>query len=239
VRPAGGRDKPGRCRSRSKHIVTNRKTPVAEADEARQLLDSIDATTLVGLRDRALIALLLYTFARVSAAIGMNVEDYYPQGRRFWVRLHEKGGKQHDMPAHHVLEQYLDEYVTAAGIGADKATPLFRTAAGTTGRLTERGMHRLDALRMIQRRTRCVHRHVPLLSLVQVDRNHRLPQRGGLLAHAQKMAAHASTKTTKHYDRRDDQATLCKVERIVLSPRRRYGRHRTVAENRINQWMTH
>jgi integrase/recombinase XerD len=121
-----------------KHIVTKGRTPVAEADEARQLLESIDATTLVGPRDRALIAILLYTFARVSAATSMDVEDYYPQGRRFWLRLHEAGGKQHDMPAHHVLERYLDEYIVAAGIGVDKAASLFRTAAGTTGHLTER-----------------------------------------------------------------------------------------------------
>ena len=67
---------------------------------------------LVGLRDRALIGLLIYTFARVSAAIGMNVEDYYVQGRRSWVRLHEKGGKQHEMPAHHLLESYIDAYLT-------------------------------------------------------------------------------------------------------------------------------
>ena len=73
-----------------KHVVKRGKTPVLEADEARTLLESIDCSTPVGLRDRALIALLIYTFARVSAAIGMNVEDYYIQGRRSWVRLHEK-----------------------------------------------------------------------------------------------------------------------------------------------------
>ena len=60
----------------------------------------------------------------------MNVEDYYPQGKRWWVRLHEKGGKQHEMPAHHLLEHYIDAYVTAAGIGADKTSPLFRTLGG-------------------------------------------------------------------------------------------------------------
>jgi hypothetical protein len=92
-----------------KHVVKRGKTPVLEADEARTLLESIDVSTLVGLRDRALIALLIYTFARVSAAIGMNVEDYYVQGRRSWVRLHEKGGKRHAMPAHHLLETYMDE----------------------------------------------------------------------------------------------------------------------------------
>src|SRR2546421_9789113 len=70
-----------------KHVVKRRKTPVLEADEARTLLESIDCATPVGLRDRALIALLIYTFARVSAAIAMNVEDYYVQGRRSWVRV--------------------------------------------------------------------------------------------------------------------------------------------------------
>ena len=184
-----------------KYVITKGKTPVAEGEEARQLLESIDPTTLVGLRDRALIALLLYTFARVSAAIGMNVEDYYPQGRRFWVRLHEKGGKQHDMPAHHVLEQYVDEYLTAAGITDEKASPLFRTAAGTTGRLTDRRMHRVDVLRMIQRRTAeagiatALSCHSFRATGITV-----YLKRGGLLEHAQKMAAHASAKTTKLYD---------------------------------------
>src|SRR3954466_5822737 len=119
-----------------KYVVKRGKTPVLEADEARQLLASIDVSTLVGLRDRALIGLLIYTFARVSAATGMNVEDYYVQGRRSLVRFHEKGGKQHDMPAHHLLETYMDAYLTETGMGSDKAAPLFRTAAGKTGKLT-------------------------------------------------------------------------------------------------------
>jgi integrase len=81
--------------------VKKGKTPVLLGDEARTLIDSIDVTTIIGLRDRALIALLIYSFARISAALQMNVDDYYPQGKRWWVRLHEKGGKQHEMPAHH------------------------------------------------------------------------------------------------------------------------------------------
>jgi site-specific recombinase XerD len=113
-----------------KHVVKKGKTPVLDGDEAKQLLASIDISTVVGLRDRALIALLIYSFARISAALHMNVEDYYPQGKRWWVRLHEKGGKQHEMPAHHLLESYVDAYVTAAGIGADKTSPLFRSLGG-------------------------------------------------------------------------------------------------------------
>jgi integrase len=71
---------------------------------------------LVGLRDRVLIATMIYTFARVGAVLQMNVGDYFTQGRRGWVRLHEKGGKEHEAPCHHKLEAFLDEYIAAAGI---------------------------------------------------------------------------------------------------------------------------
>jgi site-specific recombinase XerD len=79
------------------------KAPILTVQEARDLLDSIETDTLIGLRDRALIGLLVYSFARVGAAVHMRVEDYYTQGRRGWVRLHEKGGKRHEMPTHHNL----------------------------------------------------------------------------------------------------------------------------------------
>ena len=92
-----------------KHSVKRGKTPVLGSDEARQLLDAIDTTTLAGLRDRALIALMVYSFARVGAATGMRFEDAFTHQRRLWVRLDEKGGKQHEMPCHHNLEAYLHE----------------------------------------------------------------------------------------------------------------------------------
>ena len=88
-----------------KHVVKRGKTPVLVAEDARALLDSIDTSTLVGLRDRALIGVMTFAFARVSAVVGMRVEDYYPQGKRWWLRLHEKGGKRHEMPVHHKLER--------------------------------------------------------------------------------------------------------------------------------------
>jgi hypothetical protein len=91
--------------------------------------------------------------ACIGAVVAMRVEDYYPGGKRWWVRLHEKGGKRHEMPAHHKLEQFLDEYLAAAGIRDNGKTPLFRSAVGRTGRLTENAMHRVDAYQMIRRRT--------------------------------------------------------------------------------------
>ena len=200
-----------------KHVVKKGKTPVLDADEARQLLDSIDVSTPVGLRDRALIALLVYTFARVSAAIGMTVADYYVQGRRSWVRLHEKGGKRHDMPAHHLLETYMDAYLADTGLAGDKAARLFPTAAGRTGKLTDRRMTRTDALRMIWRRARAAGIATELgchsfraTGITVYLKN------GGLLEHAQQMAAHESARTTKLYDRRSDKITLDEVEKIIL-----------------------
>ena len=158
-----------------KHVVKRGKTPVLTADQARVLLDSIDVSTVVGLRDRALIALMAYSFARVSAAVAMRVEDYFATGKRWWVRLHEKGGKRHEMPAHHNLEAYLDAYLHAAGITDAKRTPLFRSANWHTGALTESAMHRVDVWRMISpARQGRRHRRRNVLPHFPGDGDHRL-----------------------------------------------------------------
>jgi integrase len=171
----------------------------------------------VGLRDRALIGTLLFTFARVSAATGMRVGDYYPVGKRWWVRLHEKGGKHHEMPCHHTLQEYLDAYVEAAGIAADTRGPLFRTVGGRTGRLTRQAMTQPDVYRMIQRRVEAagVATKIGCHSWRARGITAYL-ENGGLLEHAQQMAAHASARTTKLYERRGEQVSLDEVERIVL-----------------------
>ena len=132
------------------HVVKRGKTPVLTPAEARVLLDSIDVSTVVGLRDRALLSVMVFTFARIGAVVAMRVEDYYPEGKRWWVRLHEKGGKRHEMPAHHTLEEYLDTYIDAAGICDSGKSPLFRSAVWYSGMLTDHAMHRIDAYRMIQ-----------------------------------------------------------------------------------------
>lgn len=122
-----------------KHSVTTGKTHMPDRDEAKALLAAIDTTTLIGLRDRALIGMLLFTFARISAVTAMRVGDYYPIGKRWWVRLHEKGGKEHIMPVHHTLLDWLDSYIEAAGIANDTKDVLFRTAERQTWRRMPRG----------------------------------------------------------------------------------------------------
>src|SRR6202453_4560551 len=132
--------------------VTRPPSTVLTGEQARELLDSIDVSTLVGLRDRALIAVMTFAFARIGAVVAMRVEDYFPKGKRWWVRLLEKGGKRHETPAHHNLEAYLDAYIEAAKIRDAGKAPLSRSAAGRTGALAEKPMNRIDAWRMVQRR---------------------------------------------------------------------------------------
>jgi site-specific recombinase XerD len=200
-----------------KHVVKTGKTTVLDADQARTLLDSIDISTVVGLRDRALISVMTFAFARIGAVVAMRVEDYYPKGKRWWVRLHEKGGKRHEMPAHHNLESYLDAYIDAAGIRDAGKAPLFRSAAGRTGALTQKPMNRVDAWRMIQRRA------ADLGTLVKMGCHTFCAtgitaylNAGGTLENAQAMAAHESPRTTKLYDRTGDEITLDEVERITI-----------------------
>jgi site-specific recombinase XerC len=113
--------------------------------QAQKLLDSVDTSTLSELRDRAIIGVMVYSFARVSAVVGMNAKDYYQNGKKWWFRLHEKGGKFHEVPAHHNTEAYMDAYIQTAAIALDdKKVPLFRTFRGrSTSKLTDNRMHRV------------------------------------------------------------------------------------------------
>ena len=172
---------------------------------------------LVGLRDRAVIALLTYTFARVGAAVKMHVEDLYTQERRTWARLHEKGGKRHEMPCHHKLEAFLAEYIESAGIAGEPKGWLFRTTEGQSGCLTERPMSQADVYRMIRRRTADAGIKTKIgchtfraAGITEYLRN------GGKLEIAQQMANHESARTTGLYDRRNDQVSLDEVERILI-----------------------
>jgi integrase len=185
----------------------------------RAVFSRRNATRLkrVGLRNRALIAVMTFAFARIGAFVAMRVEDYFPRGKRWWVRRHEKGGKRHEMPAHHNLDAYLDAYIEAAKIRDGGKAPVFPSAAGRAGALTEKPMNRIDAWRMIQRRA------ADLGARVRIGCD-RFPaagitaylESGGRLENAQAMAAHESPCTTKLYDHTGDEIKLDEVERITI-----------------------
>ncbi|WP_346380560.1 tyrosine-type recombinase/integrase [Acidithiobacillus sp.] len=198
-----------------RHIVKSGKTPVLEPDEARALLDSIAVTTSAGLRDRALIGLMVYSFARIGAALAMSVEDVFTQRRRLWVRLREKGSKQHEMPCHHNLEAYLHAYIEGADLADDPRGPLFRTIGRGTKQFTRTPLPQANAYAMIRRRaaaagieTRVGNHSFRATGITAYLKN------GGTLENAAAMANHASTRTTQLYDRRQDDISLDEVERI-------------------------
>jgi site-specific recombinase XerD len=197
-----------------KHVVRKGKTP--DAAEVRTLLDSISGTSHIDLRDKALIGLMLYSFARIGAVVAMKVENVFTQNRRLWVRLHEKGGKLHDMPCNHNAEAFLHAYIDGTGIAADAKGPLFRTV-GRDGKLTGNALHRVNAFELVRKRaaavgiTTRISNHSFRATGITVFR-----KLGGSLENAALMANHASTRTTQLYDRRSDDVTLDEVERIIF-----------------------
>ncbi len=198
-----------------KHVVAKGATPVLTPAEARALLDRIDTGTLVGLRDRALLSVMVFSFARVSAAVGMRRQDYFRQGVRGWLRLHEKGGKRHDVPAHHRAEEAVEAYVSAGGL-EDARAPLFQSV-DRTGRPSGRPLGRRAVLAMIKRRA--VAAGLPATTCCHTFRATGITaylSNGGTLEHAQRIAGHSSPKTTKLYDRTADAVSLDEIERIVI-----------------------
>jgi integrase/recombinase XerD len=198
-----------------RYSVRQGKTPVLTAEELRHLLDSIETDNLIGLRDRAFLGLLSYTFARVSAAVGMKVEDFYIQGRKSWVRLGEKGGKVNELPVHPNLDSYLVEYLEAAGLTGSSKSPLFRAAPGKTRQLGVKALSRHDAYQMIRRRARAtgIRSKIGCHSFRATGITTYLKNEGRLEI-AQQMAGHASARTTSLYDRRGDEVALDEILRI-------------------------
>ena len=199
-----------------KHVVTKGATPVLSPAEARRLLEAIDTGTLAGRRDRALVSVMLYSFARVSAVIAMRKQDYFRQESRGWLRLHEKGGKRHDVPAHHRAAEALDDYLEAADLEAAKAA-LFQSVDPAGRRLTGRALSRRLVLAMIKRRAAAA--GLPPSTCCHTFRATGFTaylSNGGPLEHAQQIAGHASPKTTKLYDRTADTISVDEIERIVI-----------------------
>jgi len=131
---------PAREVKTERFLRTEGKTPAFVGGEVQKLLGAIETSTHTGLRDRALLGVLAYTFARIGAVVNLKVEDYYPSGKRFLLRFKEKGGKEKELPVHHKLEEFLDQYLKATGLPphtAEKLAMLRQTLLNRVGE-TER-----------------------------------------------------------------------------------------------------
>jgi integrase/recombinase XerD len=131
---------------------TEGKTPAFVEGEVQKLLDAVETSTHTGLRDRALLGVLAYTFARIGAVVNLKVEDYYPSGKRFLLRFKQKGGKEKELPVHHKPQELLDQYLKASGLEKEPGSPLLPAAFGKTGKLSRRPLVRTDAADMLKRR---------------------------------------------------------------------------------------
>ncbi|HUB33642.1 MAG TPA: tyrosine-type recombinase/integrase [Bryobacteraceae bacterium] len=200
-----------------RHSVSKGSTPVLSSEEATALLTGMDVSTVVGLRDRAVIAVMTYTFARVGAVVGLAVEDYFPQKKRWWLRLQEKNGKVNQMPCHHKLEEYLDAYIKAASIADDRKGPLFRVAIRKTKQLRPGAMSRTDVWYMVRRRASDAGIETPIgCHTFRATGITDYLTNGGRIEVAQRMAGHSNAKTTGLYDRRNDDISVGEVERIGI-----------------------
>jgi integrase/recombinase XerD len=200
-----------------RHSVSKGATPVLSSGEATALLTGMDTSTVVGLRDRALIAVMTYTFARVGAVVGLTVEDYFSQKKRWWLRLREKNGKVNEMPCHHKLEHYLDAYIVTARITDDRKAPLFRVAIGKTKELGAGAMSRTDVWHMVRRRASGagIETVIGCHTFRATGITDYLTN-GGRIEVAQRMAGHSNAKITGVYDRRNDEVSVGEVERIRI-----------------------
>lgn len=198
--------------------VMEGKTPEIGVEQARRLLRNIDASHVVGLRDRAIIGILIYTAARVGAVARLRRGDFYSVTDQHCLRFTEKGGKSRGIPVRHDLKGFILDYLAAGGLDfAEKSTPLFRSAVRRTKRITQIGMTAGDIGRMVKRlaaRNGFSDRLSPHSFRVTTITD--LLSQGVSLADVQNLAGHADPRTTRLYDRRQRQVTRNIVERISI-----------------------
>jgi len=201
-----------------RYQVVEGKTPEITVQGARTLLHSINTSNVVGLRDRAIVSLLIYTAARAGAVATLKRGSLYHAGDQWMLHFDEKGGKSREIPARHDLGKMLFEYIDASGLrDATKDAPLFRTAFRKTGRLTNNAMQVVDICRLVKRRLKdagLANRLSPHSFRVTTITD--LLEQGVPLEDVQRLAGHADPRTTRLYDRRDTKITRNIVERISI-----------------------
>ncbi len=207
-----------------RHVAVEGKTPEITIEQVRRLLASIDTSRLVGLRDKAILAVLVYTAARVGAVARLRIQDFYDIGDQFCLRFQEKGGKSREIPVRYDLQKLLQEFLSKrkesdanTSLTENKTTPLFPTAIRRTGQLSTRPMSANDTSRMVRRRMHDAGLPARLTAhSCRVATITDLLSQGVSLADVQNLAGHADPRTTRLYDRRGRQVTRNIVERISI-----------------------
>ncbi len=193
-------------------------TPEITSEQARTLLDSIDTSTLIGLRDKAILACLIFTAARAGAVANLKLRHLEHDGTQYVLKFGEKGGKQREIPVRHDLQTMLLDYLRIGGISdAGKDSPIFRTIPRRQDSLTENAITGVDICRMVKRRLRDAGlpgRISPHSFRVCTVTN--LLTQGVALEAVQHLAGHADPRTTRLYDRRQRKVTRNVVERIAV-----------------------
>lgn len=201
-----------------RHSVVEGKTPEITKDNARQLLASIDISTIAGLRDRAICAVLIYTAARAGAVANLRVRDFNFDGVQYSFRFSEKGGKSRSIPCRADLQGYMLAYLDQVDWkNTPKDSPIFRTLAGRSRTLTSNGTNGTDIYRMLKRRLTAAGlptSYTPHSFRVTTLTD--LLEQGVAIEDAQYLAGHADLRTTKLYDRRKKKVTRNMVERISI-----------------------
>ena len=201
-----------------RYSVTEGKTPAISVEQARTLLSSITQSDAAAFRDRAIIAILIYTAARAGAVAKLRLKDIVDDGVQLFIRFREKGGKQRAIPVRHDLQLYLTAYIEAAGLRDSTGdAPLFRTALGRSGLLTANPISAIDICRLVKRRV--VAAGLPssfsphsFRSCTATD----LLTQNVSLEDVQYLLGHSDSRVTKLYDRRQRQVTRNTVERISV-----------------------
>jgi integrase/recombinase XerD len=201
-----------------RYAVVEGKTPAISPDQARTLLAAIDTTTPVGLRDRAVIATLIYTAARAGAVASLRLKDLTHDGTQYSLRFAEKGGKSREIPVRHDLQRYLQEYLAVAVTDDQpKTAPLFRTLMKRTGVFTTNAMSGTDIWRMVKRRLKSAALPAQICPhSFRVATVTDLLSQGVPLSDVQFLAGHSDPRTTRLYDRRSQVVTRNLVERISI-----------------------
>ena len=192
-------------------LTTKRTGPVTEP--ATWITEMLDADPAFRARVNAEVLVAVAPEAALIVRGGWQIEGL--QGKRWWLRLQEKWGKHHAVPVHHKAEAYLDAYLAAAGIAAEKDAPLWRSMPRAGG-MGARRLSRVDVFRMIKRRVTAVGLGEANCHTFRATGTMAYLLNGGTLERAKAIAAHESPRTTKLYDRTADEITVEDIEKIGI-----------------------